>query len=60
MTGARFVSLAAGDGYELAPGAIARALFGERGMLNLPSPSSSSIRADGNDSRCRSACCQGM
>jgi quercetin dioxygenase-like cupin family protein len=35
MTGARFVSLPAGDGYELAPGAIARALFGERGMLNL-------------------------
>jgi hypothetical protein len=35
MTGARFVSLTAGDGYELAPRAIARALFGERGMLNL-------------------------
>jgi quercetin dioxygenase-like cupin family protein len=35
MTGARFVSLAAGDAYELAPGAIARALFGERGMINL-------------------------
>jgi quercetin dioxygenase-like cupin family protein len=35
MTTARFVSLAAGDGYELAPGAIARALFGERGMINL-------------------------
>jgi quercetin dioxygenase-like cupin family protein len=35
MTGARFVSLAAADAYELAPRAIARALFGERGMLNL-------------------------
>jgi quercetin dioxygenase-like cupin family protein len=35
MTGARFVSLGGGDGYELAPGAIARALLGERGMLNL-------------------------
>jgi quercetin dioxygenase-like cupin family protein len=35
MTGARFLSLAAGEAYELAPGAIARALFGERGMLNL-------------------------
>jgi len=34
MTGARFVSLAAGDSYELARGANARALFGERGMLN--------------------------
>lgn len=35
MTGAWFVSLAGGDAYELAPGAVARALFGERGMLNL-------------------------
>ncbi len=34
MSGARFVSLAAGDSYELARGATARALFGERGMLN--------------------------
>jgi quercetin dioxygenase-like cupin family protein len=35
MTEARFVSVRAGAAYELAPGAIARALFGERGMLNL-------------------------
>jgi quercetin dioxygenase-like cupin family protein len=35
MTEARFVSLAAGDGYDLAPGVIARGLFGEGGMLNL-------------------------
>ncbi len=31
----RFVSLADGPAYVLAPGAVARALFGERAMLNL-------------------------
>ncbi len=30
-----FVSLGSGDGFALAPGAVARALFGERGMLNV-------------------------
>jgi quercetin dioxygenase-like cupin family protein len=30
-----FLSLAGGDGFELAPGAIAKAVFGERGMLNV-------------------------
>jgi quercetin dioxygenase-like cupin family protein len=35
LTGAHFVSLGGGDAYQLAPGVIARALFGERGMLNL-------------------------
>jgi quercetin dioxygenase-like cupin family protein len=30
-----FLSLAGDDGFELAPGAIAKAVFGERGMLNV-------------------------
>jgi quercetin dioxygenase-like cupin family protein len=30
-----FLSLAGDDGFELAPGAIARAIVGERGMLNV-------------------------
>lgn len=32
-----FLSLAGDDGFELAPGAIAKAVFGERGMLNVSS-----------------------